>query len=396
MTGILVFVTSFTATLLLVPAIVLFVEVIFSLRSIGAFVPMGGERRRVAVLVPAHNEALVITASLRSIKPQLLGSDRLVVVADNCSDTTAALASLEGAEVVIRSDQVRRGKGYALDFGVRYLERNPPEIVVIVDADCLVAAGSIDTLVRLCVASQRPVQGLHLMRAPKGASLRTRIAEFAFVVKAQVRATGLHRMNLPCELAGTGMAFPWACIRNASLATGHIVEDLKIGIELAQIGSPPLFCPEALLTSTLAATREASHSQSTRWEHGHMGVILSDAPRLLANGILKRDLKIIAMALDLSVPPLALLSLLNGLLWIAGALILFAANSPTPFLIASASATLIAISVLLSWHHYGRHVISLSELSFAVFYAIMKIPLYVRFLIARQLHWVRSKRDGET
>jgi hypothetical protein len=107
------------------------------------------------------------------------------------------------------------------------------------------------------------------------------------------------------------------------------------------------------------------------------------------------DLKIIAMALDLSVPPLALLSLLNGVIWIAGALVLFATHSPMPVLIASASASLLAVSVFLSWRYYGRQVVSLPDLSFAVFYAIIKIPLYARFLVARQLTWVRSKRNGE-
>jgi hypothetical protein len=101
------------------------------------------------------------------------------------------------------------------------------------------------------------------------------------------------------------------------------------------------------------------------------------------------------MALDLGVPPLALLSLLNAAVWIAGALVLVATNSPTPLLIATASASLIAISVLLSWRYYGRHIISLSDLAFAVLYAIVKIPLYARFLVARQLNWVRTKRDVE-
>src|ERR1700689_5362587 len=107
-------------------------------------------------------------------------------------------------------------------------------------------------------------------------------------------------------------------------------------MELARTGSPPLFCPEAVLTSTFTATVEASQSQRTRWEHGHIDVILSDAPRLLATGVLNMDLKIIAMALDLGVPPLALLSLLNAAVWIAGALVLVATNSPTPLLIATA------------------------------------------------------------
>jgi cellulose synthase/poly-beta-1,6-N-acetylglucosamine synthase-like glycosyltransferase len=394
-TTFMVFLATAAAALLLVPVIVLFVEVVCSLGGTSSSPPIAGDRRRVAVLMPAHNEALVIAASLRSIMPQLVGSDRLIVVADNCSDATAAVARSEAADVVVRNDSTRRGKGYALDFGVRSLEQDPPEIVVIIDADCVVAAGSIDTLARLCAQTRRPVQGLHLMRGFKGAGLKTRIAEFAFLVKALVRPTGLRRMGLPCQLAGTGMAFPWACIRHASLATGHIVEDLKIGIELAQSGSPPLFCPEAVLTSSFAATTEAGQSQRTRWEHGHIDVILSDAPRLLATGIRKIDMGMIAMALDLSVPPLALLTLLNSVLWIIGALVLLAANSPLPLSIASASLALIGVSVLLSWFRYGKQVISLYDLSFGVFYAIVKIPLYARFLVARQLNWVRSKRDGE-
>src|SRR5277367_685875 len=56
------------------------------------------ERRpRIAVLVPARNESAGIAATLANIKTQLLPSDRLLVVADNCVDDTAALARAAGA-----------------------------------------------------------------------------------------------------------------------------------------------------------------------------------------------------------------------------------------------------------------------------------------------------------
>ena len=93
----------------------------------------------LAVLMPAHDEAGGIEPAIRAVLAQLAAGDRLLVVADNCSDATAAVARAAGAEVIERSDRVRRGKGYALDHGVRWLEQAPPAAVVILDADCIAA-----------------------------------------------------------------------------------------------------------------------------------------------------------------------------------------------------------------------------------------------------------------
>ena len=113
------------------------------------------------------------------------------------------------------------------------------------------------------------------------------------------------------------MAFPWACISTAELATAQIVEDLQLGIELAQAGFPPVFCPEALVTSRFPTTKEGARGQRTRWEHGHLSVILNEAPRLLWESAKSLNLNTLAMALDLSVPPLALLVLQIAGLWVA-------------------------------------------------------------------------------
>src|SRR5262245_4660636 len=92
-----------------------------------------GRRPLIAIVIPAHNEALGIADTLRNITPQLEVRDRLLVVADNCTDDTARIGTAAGAEVLQRFDCERQGKGYALDFGVRHLERNPPEAVLIID-----------------------------------------------------------------------------------------------------------------------------------------------------------------------------------------------------------------------------------------------------------------------
>ncbi len=381
---------------LIVPIAVLLVEVASALAERGGRAPaLGQARPRIAVLMPAHNEASIIALTLRSVAPQLGARDRLVVVADNCTDETAAVARAEGAEVIIRVDTARRGKGYALDFGVRHLADDAPEVVIIVDADCELSDGSIERLARTCVTAARPVQALYLMRSPGVAGLKMRIAEFAYVVKNHARPLGLRRLGLPCQLMGTGMAFQWDCLRNAALANGHIAEDLKLGLDLARAGSPPLFCPEARVTSTFAASAEGSNTQRTRWEHGHLALILSDAPRLIAAALRRLDRNLLALALDLSVPPLALLTLATAVAWVASAALFLAARTLVPLALASLALLLLATAVFAAWGRFGRGIISLGSLAFAAFYAVVKLPIYGKFLVARQLDWVRSKRDGE-
>lgn len=383
------------ALAMLVPVSVLVVQVLMALPAYRPREMPGGRRPTVAVVIPAHDEALVIAGTLRAIVPQLVAGDRLLVVADNCADDTARVAAEAGAEVLERSDRERRGKGYALDFGVRHLERNPPEVVLIIDADCEIDGAAIERLARLCLETGRPVQGLYLMHSPKGAGLKTRIAECAWLVKNHVRALGFHRLGLPCQLMGTGMAFPWAVISTAALASGHIVEDLKLGIDLARAGAPALFCPEARVTSYFPATAEGITGQRTRWEHGHLGVILSAAPRLFLEALRRRDRNLFALALDLCVPPLALLMLLVLSVFVGSAVFFVATKLALPLWLAAMSLVMLGLSVLLSWGRYGRKVISLASLAYAPFYVLWKIPIYLKFLVRRQAEWVRSRRDGD-
>lgn len=376
--------------MVLIPVCVFFFQVLLAFPHYQPR-PMPRSRRPgVAVLVPAHEEASGIAAALDSVRRQLTGADRLVVVADNCSDDTAAVAARAGAEVVERHDPARRGKGYALDCGVRYLERDPREIVIVMDADCHAMAGAIDRLARVSGQQRRPVQALYLMYCPAGARPTTRIAEFAWVVKNLVRPLGFFRLGLPCQLMGSGMAFPWALIRSTALKSGHLVEDMKLGIDLSFRGAPPMLCPEARVISRFPASAEGIRSQRTRWEHGHLGMIMASAPGLLKASFGCRDRRLLAMALDLCVPPLALLALTVFALF-AGSLLL---GLPTGRVLAGTALALLAGAVAMSWARYGRRLIPLRSLLMAPLYALWKIPFYLKFITARQVVWIRSRRGG--
>lgn len=391
------------AALLLLPSFVLGVQVLAALLPAKRFKGTAEAFNippDICLLMPAHNEATGIAKVLQALLPQLNARSRLLVVADNCTDTTAAIVRgfgkiCEFIAVVERHNVQFRGKGYALDHGVRQMAINPPEVVVVVDADCELSPNTINALAQLCVASNRPVQALYLMRSPKEAGIELRLAEFAWLVKNQVRALGFQRLGLPCQLMGTGMAFTWHQISRANLRTGHIVEDMQLGVDLALAGTPPLFCPDALVTSEFPGTAEGLASQRTRWEHGHLGVIVAQTPLLLWRSIRSCNGALFAMALDLCVPPLALLTLLIGVTCATSLVLALVGGSVVPSLLSATACVVVGMAVMGAWYGFGRGVISLWQLCKVPLYVLKKVPIYFYFLIKRQSSWVRSKRDGE-
>lgn len=378
--------------LLAVPVLVLATETFAALFSRDTKSPPDA-RPSLAVLMPAHDEAEGIGQTLASLLPQLAPADRLLVVADNCSDGTMAIAAAAGATVIERRDLIRRGKGYALDFGMRHLAADAPQIVVIADADCDFAPGALDTLARACLASGHPEQALYLMRSPSDAGIATRIAEFAWIVKNQVRPVGLRRLGLPCQLMGSGMAFPWDILRRVNLASGHLVEDLQMGLDLAHEGHAPRFCPQAQISSVFPTSQSGLASQRRRWEHGHLSVIASRALPTLLVGLRRADLGLIALGLDLLVPPLALLLLLALGCLLVDAVWAITTGRWLPLSITAGACAALGLTVVVCWAGWGHQAVTASQLARAPLYALRKIPLYLRFFKRRQTDWVRSQRN---
>lgn len=349
---------------------------------------------RYAVLMPAHNEEAIIESTVRGTLQRMGGNGRLLVVADNCTDATAALARGAGAEVVERQQAQQRGKGYALAHGLAQLADDPPDVVVVLDADCTVEADTLDILVAAAQRLQRPIQGRYDMLPPEGAGRQQRIAAFAWDFRSRFRAEGYRRLGLPCQLMGSGMAFPWPLLQRVSLANGHLVEDLKLGLDLARIGSAPLLLPAAVLSSHFPMNEQGAQSQRQRWEHGHLSMVFSSAPTLLREAIGQRKGALLAMVLDMSVPPLAFLVLsavLNAGLITALAVVGWVA--PPVAMMGLVSLLLTGASVLLGWWRVGRRWIGAGELLTTPLYVLRKLPVYAAFLSRKQLNWIRTRRD---
>lgn len=384
------------AALLCIPATVLFVQCAAAAISRASWTATPTAKRpTIAVLVPAHNESTVIATTLRSICAQLLPGDRLLVIADNCTDDTAAIARSHGAQVHVRHNLEQRGKGFALSEGLRILADSPTETVAIIDADCSLADGCLDLLARTAHETQRPVQGCYLMPSPADPRPADIVSSLAVLVKNKVRPIGMSRLGLPCLLTGSGAAFPWGLLTPESFAGSHIVEDMQLSVDLTLAGYSPKFCAEAVVSAPLPDRAAAFISQRTRWEHGHLQTILTQCPRLLLGFLRTGHIGCLGMALDLCVPPLSLLVMACAAVELLAVGLGIATGSWTAAGVTSLAVGLIVVAMGMAWVRDGRRHFPVRFLLSIPGYILGKIPLYAGFLYRRQTAWVRTRRSSQ-
>jgi glycosyltransferase involved in cell wall biosynthesis len=387
------------AAIVIVPISLLLVQIIFAV--IALYTKRQGNalsnipRPSIAIIVPAHNEALGLPETIRSIQPQLTLQDRLVIVADNCTDNTAEVARSHGANVLERFNQHERGKGFALDYGMQYLRDDPPQVVMIIDADCVISEQLIDRIARRCVSLQRPVQADYVMRFPSKGGVKQQVTEFAWLVKNTVRPVGYQWLGFPCQLMGTGMAFLWTDLSKSQLANGHLVEDMKLGLDLAALGKAPYYDASVSVNSYFPTSEQGIATQRLRWEHGHLGLIFKDFPHYFRRAIQQRNVMLLAQSLDLIIPPLALLMMTTIALWGISLLVWVGLNVVWFATIMTLALCALGIGILIAWYCFARSIISFSTLLMAPWVLLMKIPVYLKFMVNRQVNWVRSKRDHD-
>jgi cellulose synthase/poly-beta-1,6-N-acetylglucosamine synthase-like glycosyltransferase len=248
-------------------------------------------------------------------------------------------------------------------------------------------------LAATCATTYRPAQAIDLMTALDESPINYRIAEFAWRVKNLIRPLGLHALRLPCQLMGTGMAFPWEVISSANLANASIVEDLKLGLDLTLKGHPPIFCPSARVTSHFPSSAVAAMGQRKRWEEGHTNMILAIFPRFICGAIIHRNLQLLALIFDLSIPPLSLLVILLAGVSTVAALAALMGISSTALIISANCCLALAIAIFLSWLKYGRDILPPRTIFSVASYIFAKLPIYKDILFGNAASkWDRTDR----
>jgi phenylalanine-4-hydroxylase len=318
----------------------------------------------------------------------------------NClaSDRFAALYRAAGsaARRVAQPDAlefVSKVFWFSLEFGVLHLSLNPPDVVVIMDADCRLGENTLRHLSDSAMASGRPVQSLYFMLAPENALPGKGVNLFAWRVKNWIRPLGLGLFGLPTQLFGTGMAFPFSLLAGRDLGNSRLAEDCALGIALASAGYPPLFVSEARVHSHFPVSQVGSEQQRQRWEKGHLDNIVDLVPGALAKSLRDRNLGLAALAIDMAVPPLSLLVLVTALCEILGSIAFMLGAPPAALAIPSLSTLILVLGTALAWTAVGRDVLPLRELLRLPLHAVQKLLFYHRIASGKATSaWIRTDR----
>jgi 1,2-diacylglycerol 3-beta-glucosyltransferase len=354
----------------------------------------GSPRVRFAIVVPAHNEREGIAATVENLVaidyPQELFS--VVVVADNCSDDTAARAESAGARVFVRRDEKLRGKGYALAHAFERLISDNDAIVV-VDADTIVSPNLLRAFAARIEAGAKAAQADYAVRNP-GAAWRTRLMAVAFGAFHIVRSTARERLGLSVGLRGNGMCFTSELLREVPHDAYSIVEDVEYGIKVGEAGHRVHYAHEAHVYGEMVTSAAASRSQRERWERGRASLADGRAISLLKRAIMERSPVLFDLAVDIFVPPLSTLVVWNvaGLTYaVAMKMVL---GKPVPVAIWVLNLGALGAYVLRGWAVSGTGARGLVDLGAAPFYVAWKMWLKMKN-DKEPSTWVRTTRETE-
>jgi cellulose synthase/poly-beta-1,6-N-acetylglucosamine synthase-like glycosyltransferase len=356
--------------------------------------PASRRQTRFDVIVPAYNEAAVIAHVVESIRRIDWPTDRfrVLVVADNCSDTTGAVARAAGAEVLERHDSQRRGKGYALDFAFGISrEGRWAEAVVVIDADAEVSPNLLEAIARRIEHGADAVQ-VHYGVSNTGASWRTRLLSIAKAAFHIVRSRARERLRLSCGIRGNGWSVTHRLLDRLPYRAFSLTEDLEYGIELGLAGYRVHYADEAHADAEMVSSEKDARKQRRRWEYGRFQLIRSKTLPLLAAALRGHSLVCLDLALDLMVLPLSYVLLNIGLLVALAALAVHWAGGSYHWIwLGCACAGALVVHILRGWQLSDAGLRGLIDLSRAPFFLLWKV---VVMLGGRQpAEWVRTKRE---
>jgi cellulose synthase/poly-beta-1,6-N-acetylglucosamine synthase-like glycosyltransferase len=344
---------------------------------------------RVAVVVPAHNEA----ASIASCVSSLLAAesaDMIVdvhVVADNCSDDTALVAAGAGAGVLVRTNPTERGKGYALHFAFTKLQTQGYDCVLIVDADTVVATNFIVAAAGAMRDGAYAVQARYLVRnADEG--MRTRLMRLALCAWNVVRPLGRERLGLSVGLLGNGFGLRSETLRAVPYLASSVVEDLEYHLSLVQAGFRVEFVNRTAVFGEIPTRGEGVKTQRSRWEGGRFRMIREKTPKLL-RGVLSGKLIFLEPLMELLLLPLAF----------HVALLTIAALTPLPLVrdIGLAGMAVVVLHLTAAIVVGGGNWRDIGTLAMAPLYVVWKLAMIPSVLRnARSDNaWVRTRRNAE-
>jgi cellulose synthase/poly-beta-1,6-N-acetylglucosamine synthase-like glycosyltransferase len=317
---------------------------------------------------------------------------RVLVIADNCTDSTADIARAAGAQVLERTAADERGKGYALAYAFEYSRSSgSADAVVIVDADAEASANLLEAFAARIEGGAQAVQAHYGVLNP-WASWRTRLITIAKASFHIVRSRARERLGFSCGIRGNGWCVTHELLREVPYRAFSLTEDLEYGIDLGMAGFRVAYADEAHANADMVSGAEAAGKQRQRWEAGRLQLTRTKTLPLLRAAVTRRSMVCLDLALDLLALPLSYIVLdIAALLLLAG-IVTWLHVSLWPWLwIGFACAGCVFLYVLRGWQLSGIGAQGLLDLARAPAFLVWKIILMLRR--SKPTEWVRTDRE---
>lgn len=343
---------------------------------------------RLAIVIPAHDEAATIVRCVRSVvkcDPPGHGiATSIVVIADNCIDSTAELAESMGVRVIVRIDTLRRGKGFALEDTFATLLAEDFDAVIVIDADTVVESNLLAEIVSLLESGADGVQARYGV-LNYNVSIRTRLMNVALMAFNVLRSRGRDRLGMSAGILGNGFALSRATLEAVPYDARSIVEDLEYHIRLVRGGRKIQFADRATVRAEMPAGGSGAVTQRARWEGGRIRMIAQHSTSLAAE-IVRGDAQLIEPLLELLLLPLAF------------QVVLLLITLTIPFVPARAYAlaalAVVGVHVVAGIKVGGGSIDDFASLLAAPFYIVWKLKMSSSILrLARHnAPWIRTER----
>jgi len=234
----------------------------------------------ITVLVPAHNEAGCIAQTLTSLLSQSHRPERVIVVADNCSDATEDIALGLGVEV-FRSVGNTRKKAGALNQALAVLlpTQGENDLVMVMDADTTLDDGFLEAAVRR-MSDDRALMAIGgLFYGEEGKGLLGQFQRNEYIRYArEIR----RRRGRVFVLTGTASLFRPRALRTVAEQRGRalpgvpgdvydtiaLTEDNELTLALKSLGGLMISPPECTVVTEVMPTWKALWVQRLRWQRG--------------------------------------------------------------------------------------------------------------------------------
>ena len=260
---------------------------------------------RMAIVVPAHDEENGIVRTVENLVAEAAtdGATDVVVIADNCSDATAERAQAAGAQLIVREDPRRHGKGFALQHAFESLNSAGYAAYIVIDADSRVDSGFLAAIRERFGCGALVVQARYtVLNADE--SPRTQLAELALAAWNVLRPRGRDRLGVSVGLLGNGFALRREVLDSVPYTAASVVEDLEYHLALVKAGVRVRFADLASVRGEMPSTGVAAATQRARWEGGRLQMLRHHGTGL-GERILRGQWRFLDPLADMLLPPLA-------------------------------------------------------------------------------------------